>query len=130
GHLPTVDRERFGDALPDRQVRVERGRWVLEHEPDPSPDLRELALLESDHLVPEHREAAAAGPGQARDRTPDRGLARPRLTDEPVDLAGLDVEADLLYRMEVRFADSARIDDVEIACGHDRFACVPPLRRG
>jgi hypothetical protein len=51
GHLGPVHGERLRDALPDRQLRVERRRRVLEHEPDPLPQRLERAFLRPHHLV-------------------------------------------------------------------------------
>src|SRR5699024_3054521 len=85
---------------------------------------------EADHLVSEHTEAAAAGPGQAGDRATDRGLARAGFADEAVHLTGSDVEADLPHRVEIGTAESARVDDVEVARGHDRLPHLPLPRLG
>src|SRR5699024_8314767 len=73
----------------------------------------------------EHTEAAADGPGQAGDRATDRGLARAGFADEAEHLPSPDDEADALPRVEVATAESAGVDDVEVARGYDRLPHLP-----
>ena len=118
--IGAVHRERLGDGLGDREERIEARRRILEDEPDVLPDGREAALLHPVHLHTEHLEGSRGHGGEARDRPPDRGLARTRLPHEPDHLAGADREVDPVDGHEPWTAEPPGVLDAQVARDHDR----------
>ena len=72
---PAVHDERLGDALGDRQQRVEARRRVLEDEPDAAADRAERALPHAVHLDAEHLQRPVGHRGQPGDGAADGRLA-------------------------------------------------------
>ena len=93
--------DRFDDLMPDPEVRVQAGQWVLEHQPDPaSADLPHLRRGHPEQIAPvEGDPAAHPGPRQqAHDGLRGDALARAGFADEAERLARLDGEADVVDR--------------------------------
>ena len=93
-----VNAPRLGNLLPDCHQRIERGRRLLEHDPDAAPaNAAELALAGAHELGALEAHAAAhrsavrqeASDGERRHR-----LTGARLATQPEDLAALGVELD------------------------------------
>ena len=74
-HARPVHPEGLGDAVADRQVRIERGGRVLEDEADLFAQRLEFLFFEADHFLIEDPQGASAGASQAGDCTADRGFA-------------------------------------------------------
>ena len=105
GHVLSAQRQL--DVVPHRQPRHQRAAVVLEHD-------REL-LGRAGHGTPADHDLPAAGREQPGDAAQEGGLARPGRADDRHDLAGADVEVQVL-------------DDGAPALGH-RVALGEPLHR-
>ena len=104
----------LGDALGNREQRIEARCRVLEDEADPAADGPELPLPHAVHLDAVHHQGAAADLRQPGDRAADGGLPTPGLTHQPEYLAGTDAEVDAVHRHEIGLAEPARVDDPQV----------------
>ncbi|SNS29438.1 hypothetical protein SAMN06893096_10396 [Geodermatophilus pulveris] len=130
--VPVVDAQRLLDLLPDAVDRVEGGHRVLEDHRDAlAADAGHLAVPLVEQLVA----AVAHRPGdprrlrqQAHDGQAGHRLARPGLTDDAEDLAGLQRVVDAPDG--VHQAVLGREPHVEVAHGQQRGRRVEPREPG
>ncbi len=98
----SVDLDPLGDRIPDSHPWIERAVRILEDDLQLSPGLPQLGSAERQEIAPLEGDGTAGGLQQAEDRATDRGLAAPRLPDEPKRLSRADSERDAIHRTDRR----------------------------
>ena len=99
----SMDEQRFGDLIADREDRVERGHRFLKDQRDlRAANRAHVALVERQQIAALEADGAAGDPAGPLNETHDRqrgdGLPAPRLADQPERLAGANLEVDVVDR--------------------------------
>ena len=124
GHLGLDDRlgladalEGKGDVLVDGLVRQELE--VLVDGADLATKIRDLLVAHLGEVLSGHDDLTGAGLQLARDEAQKRRLAGARVTDDEHELAGVDVEADVV---ECGLVGLGRVDECDVFERHGRGA--------
>ena len=96
-----VNLERMTDRLLDRHRGVERRVRVLEDDLHLPPDCAKLALGHARDLASLELDAPLGRLDEPEQRSAERGLAAPRLADEPEHLALAKLERDVVHGLHV-----------------------------
>ena len=100
-----MNRDSFGDLLPDREHRVEGRQGILEDHRDAFPaELAHLPFAEADQLTPPETDAPRHDRGlrqQTENGHRRHALARPGFADDAERLLGIKREAHIINRVHI-----------------------------
>ena len=115
--------QRFGDALPHAQQRVEGAGRVLRHDADPASEPPQLGTAGGAQIRARHLDPTVARSQQSEGGPSEGGLPRSGLPDDTQHLTGHHLDGDLVQGPEGRPAEPTGVVDVhgpERQGGRDR----------
>lgn len=94
-HLNAVDREGFGEDVPDAHARVECGERILEDNLEAAPHLAEVAKVEGEQVGAVVKNFPTGWLDETKEHASDGGFAGTGFTDEAQRLPTMDRKGDV-----------------------------------